>query len=485
MRGTVITGPRRLGVLLLASVVAVVGVTLEASVLALPAQAAVTFNVNSFDDRRDTNLADNVCLTSAGNCSLRAAIQQANATAGADTIHLQGGTYRLGFAGGVQQSAATVDPAEPAGRPSSRDLDITDSVTILGGATPSGTGSTVNGGRFSSVFEVDNVSAVVNIRNLTVTNGGEEEHSSFGSGGGLLIRAGSVSLTRVTVRDNVTTEQGSGIANAGRLSLLESTVDNNRNLSSFGGRGVTAEGGGIHNFSTGSVTIDRSTISNNFSLRGGGITNNFGQMTISNSTISGNTARNSGGGILNRGYGTGPKGTLNIGFSTIVGNQANVSGADDEKLGGGIANAGGQVNMGGTILAGNTDNRSHFDASFTPDCHSLDTFRFTSFRNNVIGLLTGTCVVRDTFWGESLNFDRVGRDPAAPLDPRVGAMAHNGGTTTNRPPLSGSPAVDFADSGTSGALFNCPATDQRGVSRPRDGDANGSAACDTGSVEIG
>src|SRR4051794_26262642 len=49
--------------------------------------AATTFTVNSTGDGADNNLADNVCNDGSGNCSLRAAIQQANATSGTDTIN--------------------------------------------------------------------------------------------------------------------------------------------------------------------------------------------------------------------------------------------------------------------------------------------------------------------------------------------------------------------------------------------------------------
>ncbi len=63
-----------------------------------PAHASTTFVVNSQDDQVDTNEFDGVCdadLAAAGNqCTLRAAIQQANRTSGADTINFnipQGG----------------------------------------------------------------------------------------------------------------------------------------------------------------------------------------------------------------------------------------------------------------------------------------------------------------------------------------------------------------------------------------------------------
>jgi CSLREA domain-containing protein len=48
---------------------------------------AATFIVNATGDQSDTNAGDGVCVTNAGNCSLRAAIQEANAFPGVDNIH--------------------------------------------------------------------------------------------------------------------------------------------------------------------------------------------------------------------------------------------------------------------------------------------------------------------------------------------------------------------------------------------------------------
>jgi CSLREA domain-containing protein len=59
--------------------------------VARPAHAATTFTVNSTGDGADANTADNICDSDASTegeqCTLRAAIQQANATSGADEIH--------------------------------------------------------------------------------------------------------------------------------------------------------------------------------------------------------------------------------------------------------------------------------------------------------------------------------------------------------------------------------------------------------------
>ncbi|HEX7314813.1 MAG TPA: Calx-beta domain-containing protein [Pyrinomonadaceae bacterium] len=60
--------------------------------LASPARAATTFTVNSAGDTFDANTDDGVCDDGTGKCSLRAAVMQANATPGADTITFQIGT---------------------------------------------------------------------------------------------------------------------------------------------------------------------------------------------------------------------------------------------------------------------------------------------------------------------------------------------------------------------------------------------------------
>ncbi len=48
---------------------------------------------------------------------------------------------------------------------------------------------------------------------------------------------------------------------------------------------------------------------------------------------------------------------------------------------------------------------------------------------------------------------------------------------------SGSPAIDAGDPNIPGSAGTCETTDQRGESRPADGDDNGSEVCDIGAVE--
>jgi hypothetical protein len=73
-------------------------------------------------------------------------------------------------------------------------------------------------------------------------------------------------------------------------------------------------------------------------------------------------------------------------------------------------------------------------------------------------------------------------DPPSPTKSRPGADRRGrvcGGVTTPTMALGeGSPAID------AGASVGCPATDQRGVGRPIDGDKDGTATCDIGAFEF-
>jgi len=63
-------------------------------------------------------------------------------------------------------------------------------------------------------------------------------------------------------------------------------------------------------------------------------------------------------------------------------------------------------------------------------------------------------------------------------DLQLGPLQDNGGPTQTHALLPGSPAIDAV-------VGACAVTqDQRGVSRPQDGDANGSAICDSGAFEL-
>lgn len=103
--------------------------------LGAPARAA-TFIVNDTTDAVDAAPGDGVCLTAAGQCTLRAAIRQANALAGPDTIVVPAGTVVLTLVGTGEDAAVTGD----------LDIMATWSSRVPAPARPSwtGAGSTVS-----------------------------------------------------------------------------------------------------------------------------------------------------------------------------------------------------------------------------------------------------------------------------------------------------------------------------------------------------
>ena len=79
--------------------------SLGAIAVPLPARGATTFTVNRIGDQSDRNLANAACdvSTNAGNqCTLRAAIQEANDTPGADMINFN-----------ITSTSKTITPATP------------------------------------------------------------------------------------------------------------------------------------------------------------------------------------------------------------------------------------------------------------------------------------------------------------------------------------------------------------------------------------
>ena len=188
------------------------------------------------------------------------------------------------------------------------------------------------------------------------------------------------------------------------------------------------------------LTITGSTINNNVATHNGGGINAAGTtLSLTNSTISSNfqtgspTATFGGGGISNAGAGT------TLIHATISSNSAKVSG-------GGIQLATGTVSANNSIVSGNK--------SASPTSSNCDTAITSNGFNLEQG---GTC-------GFTQSSDVNG-------DPKLGALTDNGGPTNTQFPAAGSAAIDAGDSGT------CPATDQRGTSRPK------LAGCDIGAVE--
>jgi len=220
----------------------------------------------------DTNLDESDGVFSAGDFSLREAIELANAFPGADTIN---------FSGALSGSTILLTLGQ---------LSITDDVTITGlGADV----LTVDAQGSSRVLNVINADA--DISGLTLTGG-----NVTGDGGGIYSDGGDLTLTAVTISGNTATSDGGGLRHrgsaSGNLSITDSTISDN----------VADSGGGIFvatssDLTTTKATITGSTISGNTATRGGGIRVNNGLTVIEHSTITLNEASGDGDGVWNYG----------------------------------------------------------------------------------------------------------------------------------------------------------------------------------------
>jgi CSLREA domain-containing protein len=318
---------------------------------------AATFTVNTTADEADANPADGICRTASGQCSLRAAIQTANATPNTtdlngvlqpDVIDVPADTYTLSIAGAGEDQAATGD------------LDITDSVTISGPGPVLGSSDTLksqngciatidtSGTQTSqnvcSTISIDttklsdrifhvinndpNAVVTVNLNYLSIEDG----HLDGGLGGGLYNNGGIVTISNSNISNNSVINatsggaSGGGVFNSGTLDLNHVTLKNNivdlNNATSTG-----AGGGAVYN--AGSLRVEDSVLDGNQILNDAG--NSAG-----------------GGGIQNTGVtGLGPNATKTVIIGSTISNNS-------ATLGGGVRNLFGRVDIDLTLIDSNS-----------------------------------------------------------------------------------------------------------------------------------
>jgi Domain of unknown function (DUF4347) len=242
--------------------------------------------------------------------SLRQAILDANAAAGADTINFTGA-----------MADTTPDTITLTGG----QLEISGDVTING---PGASLLTISGNNASRVFQIDpNVSA--GIGGVTIANGKASD-----VGGGIFNYGGSLGLFNSTLKNNVA-QAGGGIYNYYGGMLVNGDTFNTNSATS-------GQGGGIYNL--GSLEARNSTFNTNqASSHGGGIYNKAGaSLTVDNDTFSKNKAGGSGGGIYNSGGAA-----VTVTTSLINDGTAGI-------WGGGICNFGTIDSLDNTLIRGNT-----------------------------------------------------------------------------------------------------------------------------------
>ncbi len=387
--------------------------------LPLPVAYAATINVTTAADTVDAGQCYSAPLITIaslpgpdGVTSLREAVCAAQNTAGADNINMSaitGQTITLAIAG---------------------NLYINSQVDI------SGADVIVDGNNTILPFFIGG-SGIASISDLTIRNG--LSANTYAGGGIAAIDNSNLTLTRVTVTANNAvgletnnSSNGGGIGTRGTLTVIDSTISNNR-----------AQGNG------GGISVDGS-----------------GVVRIINSTISGNRSDDesdslgNGGGIF---LATG--GTRELYSVTITNNRA-VNG-----LGGGVHGGNRITSIRNSIIVGNI-------APGDPDCGQAGSDTPTSQGYNLFPD-DGDC---GTAAALNPNDQFITR---ATFLTQIGALAVNApGTTATHALLTGNTAIDGGN--PAGCVDNNGTTlanDQRGVARA-DGDGNSSVICDIGAYEF-
>ena len=453
------------------------------------------------------NLADH------GAGSLRQAVLNANAHAGADTI-----TFAAGLNGTIPLTSGQ--------------LAISDSVSIAG---PGASQLAVSGSNLSRVLEISGSPSIVTVNGLTIENGNPGPNfgggvlnfgtvnlnndilinnvaasslvaGQYGGGAGLM-NFGNASVTGTTFKHNTAfghdasgNNGGGAIYNRGNLSLSYSSVaGNNVDLSPSAPSTTVVGGGGL--FNLGKATLIGTTLTGNAvtdkgaSDYGAGVENR-GTLTVKASTISFNTLL-TGAVYGAEGAGIYTTGTSTILNSTIAGNSAGLSGQADAVGGGLVVDGGtttvinctiasnyatgagggfdtrsGTLNIGNTIVANNTCGSANYAFS-----DAFNTGTTDSLGHNLVGIAYHNLEGGLVNW---LATDKVGYidgGGTGPLNPHLNALASNGGATQTMSIVPYTSPATNAGSNSLAAQFGLT-TDQRGYSRVS------GAAVDIGALRV-
>ncbi len=234
---------------------------------AAPAYAE-TFQVNSTADAVDANPGDGLCATANGDCTLRAAVQEANALAGLDRIILPAGTFQLSLTGISDDMAATGD------------LDILERVEISGQGSEE---TIIDGLSADRIFHVLGATSL-KIQGLTMTDG-----NAFGNSGGAI---------HVQMTTSLSLEDASILSCSSALGAGVHMANGGLSISGGLFRGnLSMAGGVIAHFGSGSLHISDATVESNFSNGPGGaiLYNASGSVDISNCVFDDMTAASAGG----------------------------------------------------------------------------------------------------------------------------------------------------------------------------------------------
>ncbi len=297
---------------------------------------AAFFTVNTTADTQDAAPGNGVCADAGGMCSLRAAISEANALAGADTINLPTGTYTTTL-------AAANEDANAGG-----DLDITSPLTINGDG-PANTIVQANASIQTAnerVFHILSGGTAVSLSGMTIQNGVFRYAGatpSAQSGGGIRVEGSTANLTvnNSTITGNYSENRGGGIGvNKANLTVNGCTFTNNSSGSSVAGS--ASSGGAISIDSEDNVGV----LGQNASINNSVINNNRAESSVNNTF---------GGGIAVRALNA----NVTVTGCTISNNSSNALNATFSGFAGGISNQQATMTLNTSTVTFNTSSRFH------------------------------------------------------------------------------------------------------------------------------
>jgi len=309
---------------------------LVATLIHTEAAFAMTFTVTSGADLVDSNVGNGICQTSAGTCTLRAAIQESNANPAADTVQLPANTYTI-------TRAPSGDNGDDTG-----DFDIVSPLTIVGagaattivdGGQPApGAGPEVRG--LDRLLEIWEEAQDVTVTGVTFQDGYDVEH-----GGAIAnFSPGLVRLQNVDVKTSHAGVFGGGISteSVGRMEISGGVLSGNN---------TGGEGGAIYNQHEAELTLTDVSFSDNRAVADGGAVANVSKtrLTITRGTFSGNVAGGSGGGVFSD-----TQRPATISGSVFTGNEAGDPVSGDGGGGGLYAGGDGPVTISGSTFTENT-----------------------------------------------------------------------------------------------------------------------------------
>ena len=191
-------------------------------------------------------------------------------------------TVNVGATGTVQ-NGVDVAAANGTVKLAAATYTLAQTVNIDKNLTVKGAGQTntiVSGNNAVGVFKTG-VGTTTAFNDLKITQGNNNNNPG---GGGGIEGNGALTLINSTVSDNKAGVNGGGIYNNGTVSLTNSTVS---------GNSTSGNNGGI--FGSGAITLTNSTVSGNTAGDNAGGIYGVDTVTLTNSTVSGNTATNAGG----------------------------------------------------------------------------------------------------------------------------------------------------------------------------------------------